>query len=556
VTLTRPDFQRAWPHLAPAERRPVARNYLRWDLELWCLTCLPGWFPAPWSPVHRALLDAPKLPWNQRRGQRMEAYIAPRGSAKTTLAGKADILHDAIYGFEACILVLSTTNGDAEALVSSMHALLRKRTPDSALLHDVYGPFEVSGPATRWVLRCPTNPTGCEVSAESMRASVRGHQFGVIRPTKVVMDDIVHPQHVNSPTERARDWMFLNDDVLKCGDVGTIFRLLNTTLHPDDAPSRVQREPRWRVKKWQALTGWPTRQDLWDECRRIWSKLEDKDEVEVAPGYYEPQRLVNARAFYEAHRDEMHLGVTDVLWPARRPLFDLMTAFWTDPAAFYRSDLNDPRDPASRFFVPEKFFRCRYDHQHLERLDPKGGVVARWHLSQLEIAIFHDRAKGGSHNDYPATAVVARDPHGYRYVLDVDLTREPTSGQRARIWRLWERWQVAARVVVGADDTAQTEIFAGESWERDRKDRQKAGKIWNLSVQSVIFGEEKDARIKALEPDCLNGWLLFSASLREEVFAMFRDFPSATHDDAPDAIQAACWMLGGSMPMVQSRGRG
>ena len=177
-------------------------------------------------------------------------------------------------------------------------------------------------------------------------------------------------------------------------------------------------------------------------------------------------------------------------------------------------------------------------------------------LAELEVGIWHDRAKGGATNDYPATAVVARDRLGYRYVLEVDMTREPTSGQRARIWRLWERYRGAKRIRVGCDDTAQTEIFAGESWERERNERRQRGIAWNIDVTSHTLSEEKDARIKGQEPDVRKGWLQFGSDLPPEVWAQYRDFPNATHDDAPDAIERADWLLRDSMPTIQRHTRG
>jgi predicted phage terminase large subunit-like protein len=173
----------------------------------------------------------------------------------------------------------------------------------------------------------------------------------------------------------------------------------------------------------------------------------------------------------------------------------------------------------------------------------------------MECAIWHDRAKGGEHNDYPATAVVARDRHGYMYALEVDLTREPASGQRARIWKLWERLRAARSIKVGCDDTAQTEVFAGESWDRERKDRQKAGRPSNLIIESHTLDEDKNVRISSLEPDTVNGWLQFASDLPAEVDDEFRDHPRAAHDDAADAIERACWLLRDSMPTINFPGR-
>ena len=53
------------------------------------------------------------------------------------------------------------------------------------------------------------------------------------------------------------------------------------------------RSPGWRSRLWQAMEAWPERTDLWEDCRRLWARLED------------PEREATAYAFYEANRAEM-----------------------------------------------------------------------------------------------------------------------------------------------------------------------------------------------------------------------------------------------------------
>lgn len=539
------DLAELLEYATPAEQAALIRGACRDDNELFVLTFFAERFEYGFSAMHRDILSRPKEPWTTREARINRALAAPRGNAKSTLVSYADVAHDIVYGFERFVVLISTTSDLSDDLVKDLYDLFT--TPESAPeFHAVYGPFAVRGGMTDFIAKSPHgDPRGTRVWASSLNGTIRGKKYAGIRPTRIILDDYEHPKHVNSAIQRTYSWNFLNADIGKAGRKGTIVDMLGTVLHTDAVLARVLKSAGWIAKKWASVISWPTNQALWSECHRIWSALDD------------PDRMDHARAFYAEHQAEMDKGAA-VLWPEGEALYDLYVMRWTEgDAAFWRDKQNDPRDPTSMFFDVERFRRCRWDKSTgtLERLDEKGGVVARWRLPQLEVAIFHDRSKGGSHNDFPATAVVARDPHGYRYVLEVVLDQEPTSAQRARVWRLWESYRTAARVVVGADDTAQTELFAGESWERERQERQKRGSFWNLSVQSVTFDEEKNARIKSLEPDTLNGWLMF-AELSEEVMGMFRDFPNATHDDAPDAIQAACWLLGGHMPTINAQNRG
>ena len=53
--------------------------------------------------------------------------------------------------------------------------------------------------------------------------------------------------------------------------------------------------------------------------------------------------------------------------------------------------------------------------------------------------------------------------------------------------------------------------------------------------------QNKEDRIGTLEPAIANGWLAFNEKdLPGEFWKQFRQFPTADHNDAPDAVQGAC----------------
>ena len=61
---------------------------------------------------------------------------------------------------------------------------------------------------------------------------------------------------------------------------------------------------------------------------------------------------------------------------------------------------------------------------------------------------------------------------------------------------------------------------------------------------AIIYHEQhqnKEDRIATLEPAIANGWLAFNErDLPGEFWKQFRQFPTADHNDAPDAVQGAC----------------
>ena len=60
---------------------------------------------------------------------------------------------------------------------------------------------------------------------------------------------------------------------------------------------------------------------------------------------------------------------------------------------------------------------------------------------------------------------------------------------------------------------------------------------------AIIYHEQhqnKEDRIATLEPAIANGWLAFNErDLPGEFWKQFRQFPTADHNDAPDAVQGA-----------------
>ena len=65
--------------------------------------------------------------------------------------------------------------------------------------------------------------------------------------------------------------------------------------------------------------------------------------------------------------------------------------------------------------------------------------------------------------------------------------------------------------------------------------------MFNQRIYYHPQNQNKEARIETLQPAIANGWLAFNAQgLPAEFWTQFRQFPTAEHNDAPDAVQGAC----------------
>jgi hypothetical protein len=175
-------------------------------------------------------------------------------------------------------------------------------------------------------------------------------------------------------------------------------------------------------------------------------------------------------------------------------------------------------------------------------------------LGDCDLARWLDPAGGKTSGDYPALATVARERRtGYRFALRCTMDKGPPSSQRARVWSEFDheprgRWGI---------DKGGLGFLFGEDFDREKKERQKAGKAWNLNIEEYQSDEDKNLQISRLEPDTLNGFFQFAEDLPQVVFDQFRDIPNGQNDDAPDAIERADWLLThDTLPTVPSYARG
>ena len=516
----------------------------RSDLGLFFLSFFGERLTHPFNEFHRDVMARPKAPWQTRTREQRRADAAPRGNAKSTFDTFINLIHDAVYGYELFAGVLSTTFDLSQDLVKDLHKVFTEADLYGEF-HAAYGPFQVVGSATDFVVHVPgQDPRGCRFKAFSFGGTVRGVKHAGIRPTKWVIDDGEHPEKVRSPEQRQKTWDFLTKDVLKSGDKFTIYRVVGTVLHPDSMLNRIigyasgEYGLGWQGKRWQSVISWPDNREMWQQCRELWADLTD------------PDRMDTARRFYQRNKAEMDKGAA-VLWEQKEDLLDLHIMLWTDGAASFNSEKqNIATDPERQVFYPERFRRCTFDGVSIttskgRRINIRDCAVAGW----LDPRASEQREK----NDYAATAVVARERRtGYRFVLHCDPRRDNTTQQLQRVWGLYDIFGPSAQY--GFEDNGfATEM--GKSFEHMRRERDIKGLSVGCNLTGHTSSENKHNRISRLAPDIDNGFIEFDTSISKLVTEQFRQIPTGTHDDAPDAIERADWLVcGGGTARATTRG--
>ena len=513
------------------ERLAVLRVRFSRDLLWFGSYTWPDRFYLPYNRAHEwigsAIGNLP--PWKARvqLGMREQcvALEAPRGLAKTMFL-KLIILRAITYGDEPYIMWLG--GSIEESVKETRHIRSYLESPSESYLA-MFGQPTIKGTDKDWIVSLPGKPA-VKVSTRGIpRGRVRGSNYNGQRPTLIVGDDIEHPDSVRNPRLRDGLTTYINSDVRNAGpkEGGLLWIQFGTRLSQDSQTARASRDPAYLAARFQSVISWPNASARWQRCRDLWTDLSD------------PDRQQTARRYYERHRAEMDEGA-EVLDDVAQPLYSLYTLLWSKGWYSFLADYqNDPSDPTRQIFYPHKWKRCRLD----------GGIITtstgrRLKLNRCTLAIWLDprASEQINKNDFAALAVAARDEHGYCYVLNVDMRRDSTTDQLRRLWSFFDRF--GPRAAYGFEQNG-FQIMMGREFARMRTERREAGRSYRCELKGYTSTENKADRIASLAPRVDNGWIEFDESIPRNVLEQFREFPTATHDDGPDAVERALWLLDG-----------
>ena len=541
-TLPREELLEILGEMTAEEQLDILRERFRDDL-LWMGAHVWGErFYLPYNVAHEWIAaNLGGLPsWQERvaEGQKETcvAVEAPRGLAKTMFL-KLIILRAIAYGTEPYIMWLGGSSDEAVKETRHIRAFLEQPSDEFV---ELYGQPRCMGTDKDWFVHMPSQDRPIKVSTRGIpRGRVRGSNYNGQRPTLVVGDDIEHPDSVRNPRLRDGLTTYINSDVRNAGpkEGGLVWCQFGTRLGQDSQTARAAKDPAYQAMRFQAVIQWPHNAGLWEECRELWADLTD------------PDRKDTACRFYERRRAEMDDGAV-VLDEVAQPIYMLYTLLWSKGWYSFLADYqNDPSDPTRQVFYPSRWRGCTFDGVTITT--SKGRRV---HLSDCTQALWLDprASEQVNRNDWAAIARVAKDRHGYIYVLSVDLRRDNTAGQLARVWGHFE--MIGPRALYGYEDNG-FQTLMGKEFDRIKAERRAAGKAWTCELQGHCSTENKVDRISSLAPRIDNGHIEFCTDIPQPVREQFRQIPTGTHDDGPDAVERAIWLVdGGGTAQGTSRG--
>lgn len=439
------------------------------------------------------------------------AVAAPRENAKTTIRTLVLLVHAICYRAENYIVVFSATQPQATQLVRNV----RDELDENDALKRFY--------RLKWGSRGEQAFTvnGVRIEGHGIRTARRGIKWNENRPSLIVLDDIEEDEAVLSADRRTKTQNQFTRVVEFLGAAHTNLWVLGTPLHQEALLPAILKRPDYKPYQFKAIEQEPDNEGLWRDWEKIYVDLENQN------------RQQDSDAFYEANRAEMDRGAR-VLWPEHESLKALQSMRVTRGAyAFNAEKQGDPRDPENQVFFPDEYERFSVSGDIVRRAD--GSIVK---ISNMLVFHFLDPAVGLDKEaqvkkglrDFASVATIGIDNVGKIYLLSAWLAKAlPELQVNAAL----DIWQICGGRI-GFESTA-FQVIMQIPFEAEIARR----KIGHVDVSAIDQHANKTARIMRLEPMLKHGWILLNENLPREFWNQLESFPTASHDDGPDALEGA-----------------
>lgn len=482
----------------------------------WGRHYLPHYYQSEASTLHRWIADVNDNHF-QARGQKA-VCIGPRGGAKSTVGTLTITLKDICEGLEPYILIASDTEAQAIDHISNLKAELEDNHHG---LEDDYP--HVCGRGPIWREDYIKTRNGIVVHAFGTGTKIRGRRVRENRPSKIIGDDLENDDHVSSKLERDRVKTWFNRTLMNMGDARTNVFVFGSALHRESLLMELLRRPGWIVRRksgkpcpFQAIERWPEAMDLWQK----WDKIFNNPDNENAEA--------EARSYFNKNRRDMLRG-SELCWPDREPLYDLMTLrAQIGPAAFEAEKQGNPIDPNTcewpeSYFTHDKFWFDEW---------PKDLLIKG-------MALDPSKGRGDKRHDFSAFAWGGISQSGIIYV-DLDVLKRPVDQIISDALDLHQQFQPFSLAV----ETNQFQELLAD-------DINEAAEKYGVPVHITPFENftAKVVRIRRLSTLLSQRRIRFKAGSEGATLAVqqLRDFPNGDHDDGPDAIEMLCRLMFGKL---------
>ncbi|MBC2478371.1 terminase, partial [Clostridium beijerinckii] len=358
--------------------------------------------------------------------------------------------------------------------------------------------------------------------------SVRGANWGGIRPTVVIADDFQSKDNILTEAAREKQYNKWTTEVEEVGDkavyrngrkikAATKIIAIGTVLHIDCLMSKLARNNdyftvlrRAIVLKDDETVEDIFESDLWLQCHDIY--FDEK--------LNEDERKEKAKQFYDDHKEEMQF---ETWWPEKWDCFnDLAIKYWENRAAFMSEFMNDASS------IGEKWFKSVATRTKEEIED---------HVFTKTMLCIDPASTTSKKSDFTAMAVGSKATNDFTYIRDLLMKKLGYEQYCKKAVEMLERNPDVTHINIerntfqGADVVRIKELIAESPILKGKKYE------WINEMQK----KNKDEKISTVVDPVNNGQIIVCSDCEDskEAVNQILDFQGqlyTTHDDMIDCI--------------------
>lgn len=458
------------------------------------------------------------------------AIIEPRGYAKTTIFDMAVSVWLHCYKKSLFTLLGAKTDTDATQFLDSIKKVFnenQKIIKNFGRLID-FKAVKINGERYTVNANEVEFTNGTYIRTVGSGTSVRGANWGGIRPTVFIGDDFQDEKNILTDAAREKQYSKWTKEVEEVGDkavyrngkkikAATKIIAIGTVLHVDCLMSKLARNNDYYtvLRRAIVLKDNETVKDifespLWMECHDIYfnEKLN------------EDERKEKARQFYEDHKEEMQF---ETWWPEKWDCFnDLAIKYWENRAAFMSELMNDATS------IGEKWFKSVATRTK-EEIDD--------HIFTKTMLCIDPASTAKKKSDFTAMAVGSKATNDFTYIRDLLMKKLEYEQYCKKAVEILERNLDVTHISIerntfqGADVVRIKELIADSEVLKGKKYE------WINEMQK----KNKDEKISTVVDPMNNGQIIICSECEDskEAVKQILDFQGqlyTPHDDMIDCI--------------------
>lgn len=519
-----------------ADIEKLARALGEIDIEFFCLYFMSDTFVVKDSNVARQLSKGHYELWQVaneifvKDKRDKAAIIEPRGYAKTTIFDMAVSVWLHCYKKSLFTLLGAKTDTDATQFLDSIKKVFNENQKIIKCFGKLIDIKAIKTNSERYTVNANevefTN--GTYIKTVGSGTSVRGANWGGIRPTVFIGDDFQDEKNILTDAARDKQYSKWTKEIEEVGDKA-VFRngekikaatkiiAIGTVLHIDCLMSRLSRNNDYFtiLRRAIILEAEQTVEELfesalWQECHDIY--FDEKLNKE--------ERKDKAKQFYEDNKKEMQF---ETWWPEKWDcLNDLAIKYWENRAAFMSELMNDASS------IGEKWFKS-VATQTKEEIENHTFIKTMLSIDPASTA--------NKKSDYIAMAVGSKATNEFTYIRDLVLKKMEYEQYCKKAVKMLENnldvthINIEKNTFQGADVIRIKELIADSSILKCKKYE------WINEMQR----KNKDEKISTVVDPMNNGQIVICSECVDSKLAVeqIKDFQGqlyTVHDDFIDCI--------------------